>query len=96
MGFWQAGDVPKLYIHAACRTGQGRAEIFWKTHAKPSFSSEKSLQFNLRPDGNYHLYELDLASCQTYSGAIMGLRLDPVASGQKGDYIKIKSISWKK
>jgi hypothetical protein len=96
VGFWQAKDVPRLYIHAACKTSHTQAEIFWKTHAGPSFSSDRSLGFTLQPDGNYHLYEIDLASCAAYCGAITGLRFDPIPSGQKGDYIKIKSISWEK
>lgn len=93
---WQAADVPKLYVEAACETDQSEARIFWKTHAQPHFTEDSSLAFQLTPDGRYHLYELDLASCPKYTGMILGLRLDPAATGRKGDYIKIKTVSWKK
>jgi len=53
-------------------------------------------KFDIRPDGRYHNYEIDLSSSPHYKGAIAGLRLDPISTGQKGDCIKIESISWKK
>jgi len=95
-GFWSASDVPKIYIHAACRTHRTEARLFWRTHAEPRFSDQKSVAFTLRGDERYHIYEIDLSSCPDYKGTITGLRLDPVSAGRKGDYIKIKSISWKK
>jgi hypothetical protein len=95
-GFWQAGDVPKIYIHAACRTQDTRAIIFWKTHSGPGFTNNRSVSFQTHPDGQYHIYEIDLSSSPYYKGAIAGLRLDPVSTGKKGDYMKIKYISWEK
>ena len=95
-GFWQAGDVPKIYIHAACHTQDTRATIFWKTHSEPGFANNRSVSFQTHPDGQYHIYEIDLSSSPYYKGAIAGLRLDPVSTGKKGDYMKIKYISWEK
>jgi hypothetical protein len=83
-GFWQAGDVPKIYIHAACRTQDTRATIFWKTHSEPGFTNNRSVSFQTHPDGKYHIYEIDLSSSPHYKGAIAGLRLDPVSTGKKG------------
>ncbi|MHC4584192.1 MAG: hypothetical protein ACYS3N_06650 [Planctomycetota bacterium] len=95
-GFWLARDVPKIFIHAACHTHDINARLYWKTREENSFTNQKSVSFNLRPDGKYHIYEIDLSSCQHYKGDITGLRLDPVATGKEGDYIEIKSISWRK
>ncbi len=96
VGFWLASDVPKIFIHAACRTHDTNARLYWKTSEENSFTNDKSVSFNLRPDGQYYYYEIDLSSCQHYKGVITGLRLDPVTTGNKGDYIEIKSISWRK
>ena len=96
IGFWLASEVTKIYIHAACRTSDTDARLFWRTYAEPAFTSQKSVSFELRPDGRYHTYEIELSGSPNYKGVITGLRFDPVSDGQKGDYIKIKSISWKK
>jgi hypothetical protein len=53
-----------------------------------------SLKFDIRPDVRYHIYEIDLSSSPHYKGAIAGLRLDTVSTGQKDYYIKIELISW--
>jgi len=96
VGFWQARDVPKIYIHAACSTQDTGARLFWRTHSEPGFAEQRSVSFQTRPDGQYHTYEIDLSSSPNYKGAITGLRLDPVSTGHKGDYIKIQYISWRK
>jgi hypothetical protein len=95
-GFWLARDVPRIFIHAACRTHDTNARLYWKTREENSFTNKKSVSFSLHPDGQYHIYEIDLSSCQHYKGAITGLRLDPVTTGKEGDYIEIKSISCRK
>jgi hypothetical protein len=95
VGFWQARDVPRIYIHAACLTHDTHARLFWIIHSEHGFSEQRSAPFEIRPDEQYHTYEIDLSSSPHYKGAITGLRLDPVSTGQKGDYIKIKYISWK-
>jgi|GEM_PF-271547 len=94
--FWDASEVPVLYVHAACMTRRTDARLFWKTSSQPHFSDEKSVGFTLKPDGNQHVYEIDLAGCPAYKGSITGIRLDPVSAGVEGDYIQIKQITWKK
>ncbi|MDT8303468.1 MAG: hypothetical protein RQ760_18455 [Sedimentisphaerales bacterium] len=92
-GFWLASDTPRIFIHAACRTHDINARLYWKTREENRFTNNKSVSFNLNPDGQYHIYEIDLSDCQDFKGAITGLRLDPVNTGKEGDYIEIKSIS---
>ena len=95
-GFWQATEVPKLYVRAAFKTKQNQAQLFWKTHAEQTFSEKKSVTFTIDPDGEYRSYEIELGGHPEYKGAITGLRLDPVFGGSEGDWVKIKSISYKK
>ena len=95
-GFWQAKDAPKLYIRAAYRTKHTSAAVFWKTHAENRFTRQKSVTFRIKPDGRYHTYEVDLGSSAHYKGAITGLRFDPAPAGAKGDYVKVKLISFRK
>jgi len=94
--FWNASDVPTIYIRAACVTHRTDAQIFWKTYTRPNFSNQRSIAFTLIPDGLHHIYQIDLGNCPDYSGNITGIRLDPVSSGVKDDHIRIESISWKK
>jgi len=96
VGFWLVRDVPTIYIHAACRTHDTGARLFWRTHSEPGFIEQRSISFEIHPDEQYHTYEIDLSSSAHYKGAITGLRLDPVSTGHEGDYIKIDYISWKK
>jgi hypothetical protein len=95
-GFWQATDGPMLRIEAACRMRQPQSQVFWKRHDDDKFSPNKSVGFALKPDGEYHVYEIDLSASPEYRGAITGLRFDPTPSGAKGDWIKIRSISFGK
>jgi len=94
--FWQAKDAPRLQIEAACRVKQPNAQIFWKRHDDDKFTPNKSVSFALKPDGEYHIYDIDLSASAEYRGAITGLRFDPTPSGVKGDWIKIRSISFGK
>ncbi len=92
-GFWQAADVPRLYVRAAYRSGAGRAELFFKSFAEPAFSRDKSVSFPIRPDGNFHVYEVDLSRAAGYRGAITGLRFDPLEAGKPGDTLELESIT---
>lgn len=94
--FWQAAAAPKLYIEAAFHTAQTTAQIFWRGHGDANFSEAKNVNFEVRPDGQYHLYEVNLAASPQYRGSIIQLRFDPVFSGKEGDFVRVKSISFVK
>jgi hypothetical protein len=95
-GFWQAKDAPTLRIEAACRLSEPQAQVFWKRHDDDKFTPNKSMSLALNPDGAYHTYEIALAQLPEYRGAITGVRFDPTPSGAKGDWLKIKAISFGK
>jgi len=95
MGFWQAEDVPVLYLRAAFKTSQNQARLFWKTHADQTFDNKKSILFTIQPDGEYRTYRIDLSGHPEYKGAIIRLRLDPPQKPGPDDWLKIKSLSYK-
>ena len=93
-GIWAAQDAPKLYIRAAFHTTQDRAQIFWRT-PWGDFTEERSLQFGVDNDGNFHTYALDLGASPNYTGTIGALRFDPVFNAEPGGTVDIAYISWK-
>jgi len=121
--FFQAKDMPKLYIRAAYYVSQENAvfywknnddsnipqlclpfayqlkklhgRVYWKNYGDKDFSGDKKVVFEIKSDGKYHTYELDLTSSASYKGAIVSLRFDPPDKCKKGDYIKIKSLSYR-
>lgn len=93
-GIWSAQDVPKLYIRGAWHTSQDHAQVFWRAPSD-DFTEERSLQFGVNNDGNFHTYALDLGASPNYTGAIGALRLDPVSTAEPGGTVDIASISWK-
>jgi hypothetical protein len=95
-GFWQAKEAPKLRIEAACKIAQPQSQILWRRHDDNQCTQKKSVSFALKPDGEYHIYEVDLSASPEYRGAIIGLRFDPTPNGAKGDWIKVRSISFTK
>jgi hypothetical protein len=95
-GFWQAKDAPILRIEAACHISQPQGSIYWRRFDDGQFAANKHVNFSLKSDGEYHVYEIDLSASPEYHGAITGLRFDPTPSGAKGEWIKIRSISFGK
>jgi len=94
LDFWRAEDASKLYIKAAYKMESTKARLYWKNFGDKGFSEEKSIGFDIKADGKYRTYELDLSGCPNYKGIIIGLRFDPVETGKKGEWVKIKSISY--
>lgn len=92
-GFWDAKDVPKLFIRAAHHTKQSEAELFWQTKEKSGFGPDRRVSFTVQPDGRFHTYEIDLSGVAGYRGKITGLRFDPVDSGRQGELVDVAFIS---
>ncbi len=93
--WWKAEAAPDIYIRARYHTTQTRAELFWATREQPGFAGERSIAFEIKPDGKFHTYRVHLAESPQYKGTITGLRFDPVPSGAPGEYADIASISWR-
>ena len=93
---WKAEDHPKLYINASYSTKQAsnstKGQVFWAGQGPKNFSDTNSVSFDVKTDGLWHMYEVDLSLATTYSGPLYGLRFDPVSAGVPGSYIKLASI----
>ncbi len=87
-------DVPRLFLRAAFRTRGDRAEIYWRVPHE-GFSGDRHLAFPIKPDGEFHTYELNLSSVPGYQGTITGLRLDPTDSIVVGEEVRVAFLSWK-
>lgn len=96
VGFWQAADAGTLVIQAASHTRGNDARVFWNHLSDQRFSEGNSLGFTLRSDGNYHTYRIKLTESPAWQGPIVQLRFDPVGTGSKGEWIRIKSIAFEK
>ncbi|MGA2032225.1 MAG: hypothetical protein ABSG68_08225 [Thermoguttaceae bacterium] len=96
VGFWQAADAGVLVIEAASHTRRNDACVFWNQFGDARFSANKSLGFTLTSDGDYHTYRVKLTDSPAWRGPIVQLRLDPVGTGGKGEWIRIKSIGFEK
>jgi len=95
-GFWRAEQSPRLILEAACCVSQPQARIFWSRLDQESFSEARSLPLNLIADGKFRIYEVNLSDSPEYRGIITGLRFDPVPAGKKGDFIRVRSIGFKR
>jgi hypothetical protein len=89
---WQGQDAPFLILEAAFSTPHRNATVFWQHHGKPAPGKNDHMVFPIKPDGKFHRYVIRLADSPSYQGPVIGLRFDPVPSGQAGDWLKVKSI----
>ncbi|MBM4033795.1 MAG: hypothetical protein FJ291_18710 [Planctomycetes bacterium] len=72
------GDAcPVLLIRMRSTAGPA-AQLFWTTEASSAFDEEKSLHFQVQPDGQWHDYRLDVSKHPQWAGqTITAVRLDP-------------------
>ena len=87
-----SGDsCPTLIIRMATTAGR-MAQFFWITEQSPAFNEEKSLRFEVQPDGQIHEYRLDVGSHPQWKGqTVIGLRLDPGGGTAAGEF-KVDAI----
>jgi len=91
--FFKAADAPKIWVEAAFHQTAPQARLRWKRLDDDQFSEEKTVTFSVKPDGEYHRYELNPAAANTYRSAITGLRLDPIIAAGKEASVRIRSLS---
>ena len=92
--WWRAQDVPgctsvPLSARAAIAPRSSGASL-----TRVLAGTAISL-FPIKPDGEFHTYELDLSSVPGYQGTITGLRLDPTDSIAAGEEVRVAFLSWK-
>ena len=90
--FWHADDALNLRIEAAFQTADPNAAVYFRRFGDATFAHGKHVAFAVKGDGRYRTYEVDLASSHEYRGPMIGLRIDPTATGNPGEWVKIRSI----
>ena len=76
---------PLKFAFSMRSNSAGQAQVFWRTPSKKAFAGENAKKFDVRHDGSWHDYVIDLPLADT----LQGLRLDP--SQAKGD-IALKNL----
>lgn len=91
--FWRAEDAPLVVIECSFKTTRHTAAVFWQRCGETAPGAKDIVEFPIQADGEFHRYEVPLASAPSYRGGIVRLRFDPVATGTAGDSVTIKSVT---
>ncbi len=89
---WRAETAPSMDLEVAYQGQAATARIFWRLLDDDKFDISKSLTVELKPDGKFHTYHLDLASSPEYRGLLTGVAIEPAAQPRPGDEMALRSI----
>ncbi|MBN8417689.1 MAG: hypothetical protein J0L73_02090 [Verrucomicrobia bacterium] len=92
LAFWQASNAPVLVIDAAFKTTQKQGVVMLQPHGAKSFDSKTVVSFPLVADGGFHRHVIPLSALPAYQGAMVRLRIDPVAKAEPGAWMKVRSV----
>ncbi len=92
--WFQAADVPTLYIRGAWHIHDTLAQLFWRAPGT-AFTDLQSVRFRVIDDGLMHTYAVPLSGSSLYSGTVAQLRLDPVCCSEYSSLVDLASISWR-
>lgn len=74
--------VKKIFIRLINdRLPNDRCQIFWNFDETEFFSEERSVWLNIKNDGNWNEYVIDLTGNRNWRGLIRRIRIDPVEFG---------------
>jgi hypothetical protein len=90
---WRAEAAPSMDLELAYTGRPTAARIFWKRLDDDTQDVKKSLTLDLKPDGKFHRYRLDLSASAEYRGLILSVAMEPVSQPRPGEELRIKSIS---
>jgi hypothetical protein len=77
---------PTIVLRMRITAGQG-GQLFWQTKASPLFDEVKSVRFDIRADGAYHEYRVEVGNHPQWTGqTITSLRLDPGNAAQSAEF----------
>ena len=89
---WRAANAPVLDLEIAYKGEAAKARLFWKRLDDDHDDGKKSLEIELKADGLFHAYHLDLTASPEYRGLITGLAIEPVNEPRPGAEIAIRSV----
>ena len=79
-------DCPVIVLRMRVTAGGG-GQCFWMTESSPAFTEDKSVRFNVQPDGEFHEYRLEVGKHPAWSGqTITGIRIDPSDGAPGGEF----------
>lgn len=83
-----AGKIKRIVVQM--KTAAGKVgQIFWITQEQPTYSDKRHVDFPIQSDGQWHEYVIETGALTSWSGHLIGLRLDPVAdSDAKPDQMR--------
>jgi hypothetical protein len=98
MAYWRTADAPKLYVHAAFKTGATAARLVWRKPEDPDFvdAPERLVEFPIIGDGQYRVYEINMSGRSGWDGVINQLCLTPAANQQGaevGSIVRLRSLT---
>jgi hypothetical protein len=96
--FWQAADLPKVYLQAAFTTKGNTARLVWRKPDELNFYDIPSryVEFPIIGDGQYRTYEINLQGANGWDGVICQVSLtspDSQNEFEKGANLRIKSLT---
>lgn len=90
---WRAEDASGLALTAAHAGREPLSlQVLWKRLDGDKRENSKLLSLELKPDGQFHTYHLELKNSPEYRGLITGLVLEPSGSPRPGEELGIRSI----
>lgn len=80
---FNASDAEYLRIvyKATAATETTNGQFYFITKADGSWNDKKNVDFEIKADGEYHEYIVNLTKCSNWKGVITRVRLDPIARG---------------
>lgn len=98
MSFWQAANVPKIYIQAAFQTKGTMARFAWRKPEDIDFLDMpgRFVDFPIIGDGQFRTYEINTSQLDGWSGTITQLSLkspDGQTRFEKGSTLRLRSIT---
>ena len=90
--FMRAEDAPRLTVEAAFPAGCTNATVLWRRLGEKGFVEKRSQNCSVVPDGQLHLYKINLAASPEYAGVITQLQLDVLPAGNQAQ-VRLKSVT---
>lgn len=79
---------PLKFAFSMRSESKGQAQIFWRTPAIKAFGAANAIKFDVRHDGSWHDYVVDLP----FTGKLMNLRFDPSQGAGKIDLKNLRLL----
>jgi len=72
----EAEIFDSVFIRMRSNSPGGQGRVYFATAERPGYSEDKSMQFDVLDDGEFHEYRVYMAGNQDWQGTIVGIRLD--------------------